>query len=55
MRRKHEIVGSSPTALTPTVGMWLNGERAPDERETLVRLHPSPFMAADDQWPISGL
>src|SRR5215471_20017128 len=36
MRRKHETVGSSPTALTRTRSV-------------------SHFMAADDQWPISGL
>ena len=56
MRRKHETVGSNPTALT--VEAWGRGsaaERALDRREALVRLHPSLFMAADDQWWISGL
>ena len=56
MRRKHETVGSSPTALTVEVkGRGSTAERALDRRETLVRLHPSLHMAADDQRQISGL
>lgn len=57
MRRKHEVVGSNPTALMDVVsrGRGSVAERALDKRETLVRLHPSLLMAADDQWQVSGL
>ena len=57
MRRKHEVVGSNLTALMFVVlrGRGSAAERALDKRETLVRLHPSLLMAADDQWQVSGL
>jgi hypothetical protein len=55
MRRKHEIVGSIPTTLTVSWGRGSVAERVLDGRKRLVRLQPSLFMAADDQWQISGL
>lgn len=48
-------VSSIPTTLTVFWGRGSVAERALDRRETLVRLQPSLFMLADDQWQISGL